>query len=317
MSKNHRTSLFSLLIILKLTGGCDFPNKKQADKMDLEYLSSKKLDSYPSGSTLSIYDNLVYVMGDDASLLVILDSELNMIDSIPLFENDQIRIEKAKKADIESSEWLNIDGKPKLWLFGSGSLSPQRDSVFCFDPATRKTERKDLSVLYGQIRNLGISELNIEAATLINEQLVFGSRGNLNNKQNYLILTTASVLPKSKDMKTILLDLPEKAGISGMSYLPEKDVLLITSSEENTNSAYDDGEIGESFMGVIYQISEKLSSSTLKPDKWIRLSDLHSDFSQQKIESVGTFRAGQDNKLILISDDDLGGTKLFSLNLKL
>lgn len=283
--------------------------------MNLEYLSSKKLESYPSGSTLSVYKDQVYIMGDDASSLIILDTNLKVIDSIPLFGNDRIRIEKAKKADIESSEWLQRNGKTQLWLFGSGSLSPQRDSAFCFDPATRKTERVDLADFYEQIKQLGIKELNIEAATLIDTRLVFGNRGNLKNKENYLVFTSAESFPAAKELSLILLEMPENAGISGMTYLAEEDVLLITASEENTSSAYDDGEIGESYLGIINQASEKLSCKKLSMDIWIKLSALHPDLSGQKIESVCTFGSGKNQKLLLVSDDDKGGTRLFNFNM--
>lgn len=302
---------------MMLTDGCSLTNQKLTHKMTLKYIGSKKMENYPSGSTMSIYDKRIYVMGDDALSLVVLDDDFEMIDSIEFFKNDENRIEKAKKADIESSEWLVKNGISKLWLFGSGSLSPQRDSAFCFDPNTRKIERIDMGVFYQKIKNLGILELNIEATALIDNQLVFGSRGNLNNKQNYLILSSASAFPEPRNLKTILLDLPEKAGISGLWYLPDDDVLLMTSSEENTGNAYDDGEIGESYFGIIYQASQKMVKIRLLPDEWIKLSTLHSDLSKQKVESVSAIKSGQGYKLILISDDDQGGTKLFNLNLQI
>lgn len=287
-------------------------------KMIAEFAGSRELDNYPSGSTISHFENQLYLMGDDASSLIILDTGFNIQQQISFFPGDLERIKKTEKADIESSEWIIGKGKPRLWLFGSGSLSPQRDSAFCFDPQTKNIERIDLDNLYSQFRRTEIRELNIEAATRINNHLFFGSRGNLSHPQNYLIQIPADNFAEAAGLKIIPLNLPEGAGISGMSYLAEQDILLITSSIEHTSNAFDDGEIGESNLGVIYRISEKLNGGALQPDEWVRLSGIHSDFKDQKIESICTLQETDQNETtaVLVSDDDQGGTRLFRLKLR-
>ena len=287
--------------------------------MKATFVRSQILEGYPSGSTISFYEDQLYLMGDDASTLQILDTGLKLKQEIRFFDNKQTRIEKAEKADIESSEWIVVNNRPKLWLFGSGSLSPQRDSAFHFDPETQNIERVDLGNFYQKLRQTGIAELNLEAAALVNDLLLFGSRGNLTHPQNYLIQTTASDFPEGTAIKKIRIDLPNEAGISGMSYLPDRDILFITASKENTATAYDDGEIGESYLGAIYKLSDKLPASTIYPDEWIVLSALHPDLTRQKIESICTLTSHNDQDItaILESDDDKGGTQLFSLTLRL
>ena len=287
--------------------------------MKARFVRSQELKGYPSGSTISFYKNQLYLMGDDASSLQILDTGFILMHQIRFFNNEQERIAKAEKADIESSEWIVINSKARLWLFGSGSLSPQRDSAFHFDPQSQKIERVDLSNFYQKLRKTGIPELNLEAAALVNDLLLFGSRGNLTNPQNYLIQTTASDFPAGTAIKKNAIDLPEGAGISGMSYLPDHDILLITASKENTTTAYDDGEIGESYLGAIYKFSDKLNASALHPDEWIALSNLHPDFTRQKIESICTLKSGKDHDInaILVSDDDKGLTRLFEIQLQM
>ena len=283
-----------------------------------EFLLSEELSEYPSGSTISYYNEHFYLMGDDASALLVLDRGLKAVREIPLFTGDNKRIAKAEKADIEASEWIIYDGKAKLWLFSSGSLSPQRDSAFCFDPETGTIDRHTLGGFYRQLHKAGIAELNIEAAASVKDLLVFGSRGNASNKQNYLIQTSLSSFPDASAFKLIQVNLPAGVGISGMSYLAADDILLMTTSTENTASAYDDGEIGESSLGFIYGISEKLANRSVTPEDWIELSTLHPEFKGQKIESITTQEVVRGETIAtLVSDDDKGRTRLFSLRLNM
>lgn len=284
--------------------------------MFTEFISSQTLTEYPSGSTISYFDGHLYLMGDDASKLLILDSSLNQKREIQFFVNDEYRIQKAEKADIESSEWIIKNNRAKLWLFGSGSLSPQRDSAFCYNPQTQAVDRVDLGGFYKTLHQAGIPELNIEAAATVKDRLVFGSRGNLANKQNYLIHTSAGNFPENSSAQIVPINLPDNAGISGMSYLEELDILLITASTENTTTAYDDGEIGESYLGAIYNFSEKLSDTVIKPNEWLGLSELHPEFAVQKIESICTLGSDKSEiTAVLVSDNDKGETQLFTVRL--
>ena len=67
----------------------------------------KKLD-YPSASAIEYFDEKLYVMGDDATNLLVLDTSLNIIDSIPLLSYPGKRIPKDIKPDLEASA-LNAD----------------------------------------------------------------------------------------------------------------------------------------------------------------------------------------------------------------
>lgn len=287
--------------------------------MFAQFERSEELKDYPSGSTISFYQDKLYLMGDDASSLLVLDRDFKVKEEIRLFPGDAGRIKKTQKADIESSEWIVNDNKAKLWLFGSGSLSPQRDSAFRFDPETKSIERIDLSPLYTKLRQSEIRDLNIEGTAMVKNTLIFGSRGNLTNKQNHFIQTSLAGLSGNNTLPRVIpLNLPDGMGISGISYLADQDILLVTTSTENTATAFDDGEIGESCLGVIYHFSDKLSESHIGTDDWIVLSDLHPDFKGQKIESICTLEVQSDGRVsaILVSDDDKGTTRLFSLKLQ-
>jgi hypothetical protein len=278
--------------------------------MRIEFRHSYTLD-YPSGSTITLYNDEFYIMGDDANSLFILDDDFKLKHQIRFFNSPALRINKPEKADIESSGWIGS----KLWLFGSGSLSPQRDSAFCFNPATKIIEHVNLEPFYTSLRNSGVAELNIEACAIMDNHILFGNRNNLSSKQNYLIRARIEGFP-SKVHKLIALNLPDAAGISGMSYLKDLDALLLTASKETTTNAYDDGEIGESYLGIIRQASKKLAdSAAIRPDEWIALSSIDKAFERQKIESVCATGDSEVKEVILVSDNDDGTTKLFRLKI--
>jgi hypothetical protein len=288
-------------------------NSNRDLNMRLSFTNAKKLTDYPSGSTISYFENQLYLMGDDASSLIMLDTSLNLVQSVALFSSSQKRIKKSDKADIESSEWVDS----KLWLFGSGSLSPQRDSAYHFEPGTKKIVKHNIAKLYSTLRSR-ITDLNIEGSALVKNDFLFASRSNLKSNQNYIIKTTSSNFLSTVDPHIIALELPNNAGISGMAYVEQADILLFTASRENTISAYDDGSIEESYFGTIYNISEKLNETLLYPDDWIPLSKVHSAFNKQKAESVCSLPpSGDIVPVIIVSDNDDGETQLFRLHLDL
>ena len=283
-----------------------------------EYTGSRALNNYPSGSTISYYKNQLYLMGDDAASMLILDKDFNIQQEVKFFSSDTPRIKKTEKADIESSEWIIENNEGKLWLFGSGSLSPQRDKAFRYDPHTKNVKHIELGSFYRKLKSSVIPELNIEAAAKVKDVFLLGSRGNLTYPQNYIIQVSADHFPPESASRITPLNLPDAAGISGMSYLQDQDMLLITSSIEYTANAFDDGEIGGSYLGIVHDISTKLAGAEIKPDEWLDLAALHPDFTLQKIESICTYKSENPKYVtaILVSDDDMGGTRLFSLTLK-
>src|SRR5215207_9444163 len=88
-------------------------------KNNMSTLQIKKLDNYPSASSIEYIDGKLYLMGDDATNFLVLDTNLTIIDSIPIISNLARRIPKETKPDLEASAF-NIDSN-EVFLFGSGS----------------------------------------------------------------------------------------------------------------------------------------------------------------------------------------------------
>jgi len=270
-------------------------------------LQIKKLD-YPSASAVEYFDGKLYVMGDDATNLLILDTNLNTLDSILVISHPGRRIPKDIKPDIEASA-INDDN---LYMFGSGSLSPFRNLMLRYNFETKEIDSFRLEKMYSQIKQRGVEEINIEGACFFNNEELFINRGNKSYRHNQLIAVGKGVITFEDQKDTSLFK-----GISGLCYAKQGDLLIMTVSTENTRNSYDDGEIGKSFLWIINNISTKLHSKMISPDRIIDLEETDQRFKKQKIESATVIRETTERiKLVLVADNDNGSSTIFKMSIK-
>jgi hypothetical protein len=170
----------------------------------------------------------------------------------------------------------------------------------------------------------GLNELNFEGLAATANNMIISNRGHLGNPSNHFVVTDLNFWKNQKRaaINIININLKEKtksfAGISGLTYVASKDILLFTASTEGTASTYDDGEISDSYLGWITNFSTKTALKEITADGLINLSDNNQTFKKQKIESV-TLQEVQNNTLILhlVADNDNGQSKLFRVRLTL
>lgn len=273
------------------------------------YLIHKSELAYPSGSTICFTNDLFYIMGDDASEILVLNDKLVEVERVPIFpKNENIRIPKAFKADIEASVRIRHNGIECILFLGSGSISPHRDYAYLFEPESKNFSRIDFSDFYDQLRNQ-LVQMNIEAATMLGNCLALGIRANRSYPDNYIALASPGKLSPEFQRK-VLLKLPvEHAGISGMDYDVLRDILFITFSSENTTNSYDDGEIGESYLAIIQEAADQIKNNELYVSSFTKLSDLGPELKLQKVESVAL--TADHRQLLVVADNDQGNTSLF------
>jgi len=102
----------------------------------------KILPGYPSGSGLAYHNGRIYIVGDDATYILVLDSLLNVIDSIRIVESSEKRITKERKPDTEALAIIKNNNTATMLALGSGSLSPSRDSCYVLNlPGNEISER--------------------------------------------------------------------------------------------------------------------------------------------------------------------------------
>ena len=292
-----------------------------SEKHAFSYINHKTLDHFPSGSAIEIFDNKLYLLGDDSKQLFILDTSYNLLDSITYINDSNYRIPKDVKPDVESASILRYGDE--VYLYGFGSMSTSHRKLLYSFPlnADKKVIKSSFS-----LPNLDqIKEWNIEGAALVNDMTVFANRGNQNNKKNYLIINNSYQTNRNSQRDgtgsttVIELELPGTGlskGVSGLYYLKEKDILFFTASEENTNDAYTDGTIGNSYLGWIINFSRMVKRINVEPTLFIPLNSIHTDFNKQKVESICIQKLNKNlYNLHLVADNDEGKSELFKLRL--
>jgi hypothetical protein len=279
----------------------------------------KLLDGYPSASGICHFKDHTYIIGDDASYILVTDADLNETGRIDLMGLHSGRIPKMLKPDLESITVININDKDVLLLTGSGSLSPVRNYCWLIDPVSKDKITYDLDTFYRRIKDMGL-QVNIEGAATLPTGLVFGNRGNKNAPYNNLIFTSVDFwsTQSEADIRLSTIQTPSTnlifSGISGLDYSTASGKLLITVSTEDTENSFNDGRIGKSYIWVVDDINGCKDVPKISPDRIIDLEEIDPRFHGHKIESIAIISESDSEwKLILASDDDLGGSVLFKL----
>lgn len=295
-----------------------------------ELLHSLLLTDFPSGSAINFYEGQLYLTGDDASHILILDTSYKITDTIKLFNATQKRIAKPEKADLEAAVITELYNEPHLLVFGSASRK-ERKSIFIIPLLnTSSLNNKPLFETFPvkefikRFKNDGIDEVNIEGATIVDNLLVLSNRGNRGNPENYIIVTAQDFWTRQDEANIFFtkLSLSEKfqevPGISDLCYVREKNILLLTLSSESTCNAFDDGAIGDSYIGWIKDYSNKINEPIQKLNGLINLCEVDAEFKGEKIEGLCVEEInGNELTLHFISDNDLGESKLFKLKMSI
>ena len=278
------------------------------------------LTHFPSGSAVEFKRDHYYLTGDDANYLLKLDKNWKGADSIILSNYPGKRISKNIKPDIEASTFL-FGSRNNLFLVGSGSMSPTRDSMVVLNVDSIQINKYSLSDFHQRLKRAGINEINFEGAASTPWGLILSNRGNNNNRKNHLVFTSNDFFEDQQDAEFrittigVNMDSTETfTGISGLCYSGMSDRLLLTASTEDTESSYKDGEIGKSYLWIVEDISSKRRFLGMNPNQVIDLVKIDKRFIGQKIESVSIIR--ETNKIlevILVADNDNGETGLFKL----
>lgn len=287
-----------------------FSCSREQDSFQL--LGKKKLD-FPSASAIEFYQDKLYVFGDDAAYLLILSPEYKVIDSIFFWTKVDGRIPKDTKHDIESAMIKMERGQPVL--YGHGSMSTEiRRGTFAFQLNGRSF--KDTMFFNPETSFPLVHAINLEGSCAFGDTTVFANRANLSTPLNHLVFVDAGSTIVTKPIKLPMAKIV--AGISGLYYMKEKDILLFTASEEETASTTADGAIGESYLGWIGNFSAKVQAKEFVPDRYIKLSKIDKAFTKQKIESVCVEKInGKEMIVHLAADNDDGSSGFFKVKVLL
>lgn len=277
----------------------------------------KKIENFPSASGIEYANNRLYIIGDDATQMLVLDTNFQVTDSIPLLQSGERRLPKATKPDLEAITLLPDN---KLLVLGSGSLSPYRNKAWMVDPISKKIDSLNLGTFYETLSVSGLPEINIEGLCTIPGYFILANRGNVSYPKNHLIVASKPFWISQQESPITLIRLGNNTdsiffkGVSGLSYSEKSDKLLVTISTEDTKSNYDDGAIGKSYLWIIDNFSAKIKWAAINPDKILELEKIDNRFQGQKIESVCiTEETKSLLHLVLVADNDDGSSTLFKM----
>ncbi|MBL0233001.1 MAG: hypothetical protein IPQ08_04960 [Chitinophagaceae bacterium] len=281
----------------------------------------KRFPDYSSASAVEFSNGRFYIMGDDSFSLLVLDTNLNELERIPVFTGTEKRIPKPVKPDLEAMTLLPGN---KLLMIGSASLVPQRAGALVFDMATKTIDSIRLDFFFSRFAENHLGQVNIEGMTLLPSAMVLANRGHMNYPHNELVFTTPDFYKKpeqayiSKMLFGVNEDSSSFQGISGLAYSNKKDLLIATISTEKVDNSYDDGEIGKSYLWLVKNMSAKTQWKAMNPDQVIDLEKIDPAFKGQKIEGVCVWKETKEFLyLLLVADNDDGGSNMFKLAVKL
>lgn len=315
MKYRIRSTICVLLAgLIILTISCD---RKKAPSIQL--ITSKTLSNFPSASAIEYDNNRLYIFGDDAPWLLVLDTNYHHIDSVQFLNDTSYRIPKEKKPDIESSALISVNDQKHLYALGSFA-SEARQKLFYFPLSTPDPFLViDISRFSKQLKSL--DEINIEGLAFTGSSFVMSNRANLTNRSNHLIIAGNNLISPDDTVVSIikiLMDTATVKGISGLYYHLERDILFFTASEEATTNAIDDGVISDSYLGWIKKFSDRIDEKEIQPDQLINLSQQITEIIKQKIESVCVQEVRRNDFILhLVSDNDNGQSKIFKISLRM
>ena len=175
-----------------------------------------------------------------------------------------------------------------------------------------RVEKYDISTFYNNLKSLPIfidSELNIEATAIYENQIFL-----FNRKKNLIIqfdysdflkhIKGESPFPQPKIKQYSLPKINGiESGFSGATALKKEPKIIFTASVEDTDNAYDDGEILGSYLGIIDISKNKMSNS-------FDYCQIPNDTINLKVESVSVEKEISSGKanVVLITDDDNGNS---------
>lgn len=284
------------------------------EEINFKVTEQRELQGVASASGLSAIGEDFYVVGDDSPYLFQLDKDLKIIDRIrlmPQIELPDSLYAKAVKPDFEAI--ATTPSKKKMFIFGSGSKSPQRDVVVEVELLESPVVRSfDLQKFYSALRfkaGLKESELNIEAAEIVNGYLLLFNRGRnmilrYNLEEFYAFLEDNKGIPEPEVFSFTLPGINGiEAGFSGATTHPDGETIIFTATVEDTGNWIDDGEVLGSFLGIIDSSNLKGKSPKKVSATAVKVNEKILPIKVESLAVIG-ISGERDLELMLVTDSD-------------
>lgn len=321
----HKLSNLAKIVLILLLVCIRCTNKKE---MELQIINSQVLEDIGAASGMEIIGDTIYIISDNSPWLFTLNRAYKVTNKIQITALEKLvggTIPKVHKPDFEAMALVKGNQSHELFLFGSGSKSPERDTLV--RARVNVDQANDVQILslekvYSGLRKTAHMEknaLNIEAATVVEEDLYLFNRGEnmiiRYNLENFIGFVTGKSLKLQPEIFHI--DLPEideiTSGFSGASMISD-DSIVFTASVENTANWIDDGPVLGSFAGIIHlkELKENYQPRCI-------LIQENQQPLKIKVESVAVLDKTTSNqlKLLFVTDSDGGESEIIEAVLNL
>ncbi len=221
-----------------------------------------------SASGILLKDNKLYLISDNASFLYEYRLDSKILNKNRLFENEITEnIPKIQKPDLEAIANFGDD----FYIVGSGSTE-KRNKMFRFNAVTKKVDTIDLTNLYLSMQRFGnikSEDFNIEGLVYNGDQWFFFQRGNNGSGKNGLFTVSSKDMENEFNILYNSYKLPKIKGVQATftDAILVDGLLYFLATAEDTDSAYDDGQVLGSLIGTIdlktmkIVFSKKISST--------------------------------------------------------
>jgi hypothetical protein len=291
--------------------------------MNIKLLDDKQLKNFSPGPGIESFDDHLYLVGDDARYIQVMNRGWKIQETISLFASDTFRMTKELMSDFNATTFIQLNKLPFILMIGSGSGENGTSKAVLMNLNTRAIEEFDLAIFYSRLKESGFEEVEINALTVLNDKLVLCMGANKTAPDNRIIVTSLDFWKNQHlaDIMIIKIELEGKAGkflsLTGLKYSYKNDWLITTILSEDAVKKIDDGSPGECFIGVVEDASRKIGRKRFKINEYFNLPDLDKKFKGQRLQSL-CIQADKENKLKLhlVSANSNGEHFLFKVRLK-
>jgi hypothetical protein len=281
--------------------------------MKIKFLEFKNPDDASTIRGIEIIEDQVLFFTESFAEFQLGDKDWRISETLPL------STEGGPTSPLKPAVFVKDNKQSALLLLGSGK-GEGNETALLMNLKSKTSDKVDMSVFYNRIKQAGLSEVNINSATLLNERIAISNDA---SGESRLIVTSNDFWKKqgSADIFKVKVEWEQMPGlnpvVTALAYSYENDWLILAANAERPAGEGESGGTKDAYLGIIENAYRKSDRKRLRVNEAVKLADVDPLFDNQTIESI-SIHADKKKKLKLhmTSIDASGISYLFKLRLK-